>query len=266
MAKKKKSIGRSVWTGGITLGMINVGVKAYTAQKSDSDVKTCSLTSCCSSPVFIEKACKVCGKLPDDTMTGVETASDEYVVIDKSKLPESDNSDDIEIKTFLPFEEIDFSYAAGKSHYLVPSKTRDKEAYAILYTALSEMGVVGICEAVISKSPGVRLIRPFEGLLTLVTVYYHSDIKPLTAFAEACGMTEPLRKHVSTVKKIIRGSTKKGFDLSKIKNKKRVALERMINKEIKAGRFVSPVGESDTTDLVDQLAESLEIIERKQAQ
>lgn len=134
---------RPIWSGSITIGLINVPVKLY-AMIYDKEVSFRFLHKLDGHPLKYQKICTKDEKvIPwEEVVKGYEVAKNEYVTFDNKELeaakPESDKR--IRLDKFVHYLSIDPIYFQ-RSYVLLPDKSED--AYSLLLTALQKMGKAG---------------------------------------------------------------------------------------------------------------------------
>ena len=129
---------RSIWSGSITIGLVNVPVNLY-SMIYDKGIKFHFLHSVDGQPLKYVKMCTKDDKIVpwNEVVRGFEVAKNEFVTVDKKELdaakPESDNR--IRITKFVDYFSVDPIYF-DKTYALLPKKS--KEAYTLLLRALEK--------------------------------------------------------------------------------------------------------------------------------
>jgi DNA end-binding protein Ku len=168
---------RSMWSGSISFGLVNVPVKLYTAVR-EKDIHFHMLTK--------DGHCRVRRKLvcPDDdrevdykeTTRGYEIAPDQYVVFDEGELealrPEASRA--IQILDFVNLADIDPIYFQ-RPYYLAPDERAGK-SYHLLLRAMRDAERVAIATFVMRQKQYLAAIRPTDKLLLLETMNYADEI------------------------------------------------------------------------------------------
>lgn len=123
---------RTMWTGSITIGLINVPIKLY-PMIYDRGIQFHFLHKTDGQPLKYERVCTKDDKIVpwDEVVKGYEVAKKEFIVFDKKELdamkPESDRR--IRIDKFIDYFSIDPIYF-HTSYILMPDKSND--AYSLL--------------------------------------------------------------------------------------------------------------------------------------
>src|SRR5436190_22042829 len=128
---------RSLWSGSISFGLVNVPVRLYSAVQPKS-VHFHMIRNTDASRINYKKVSANDGKeVPDEQIVkGYQVSPDRYVKIEKKELDALDpeHTRAIQIEKFVPLAEIDHIYF-DKAYYLAPEKA-SKHAYALLLDAM----------------------------------------------------------------------------------------------------------------------------------
>lgn len=134
---------RPIWTGSLTIGLVNVPVKLY-PMIYDRGISFRFLHKPDGQPLKYQKVCTKDEKvIPwEEVAKGYEVAKNEYVLFDKEELeavkPESDKR--IRLDKFVDYFAVDPTYF-DRSYVLMPDKSND--AYSLLLAALEKKGKAG---------------------------------------------------------------------------------------------------------------------------
>src|SRR3954465_7117002 len=168
---------RSIWSGAISFGLVNVPVKLFTAVRK-KDVRFHQLHEKDGVRIQQKRVCPAEDvEVPyDEIVKGYELAKDQYVVIEPDELealdPEATHT--IDIEDFVHLDEIDPLYF-DSSYYLVPDK-RGEKAYRLLHTAMSDAGMGGIARVVLRTKQYLSAVRPVGDALVLTTMNYADEV------------------------------------------------------------------------------------------
>ncbi len=141
---------RSIWSGAISFGLVNVPVKLYSAV-SRKTVRFHQLNARTGNRIQQRRVDPATGDevAYEDIIKGYELSKDRYVVIQPDELealdPERTRS--IDIEDFVSMDEIDPVYY-DHPYYLAPDKGAAK-SYALLREAMRESGKVAIARVVL---------------------------------------------------------------------------------------------------------------------
>ncbi|CAN5762685.1 MAG: Ku protein [Ilumatobacteraceae bacterium] len=169
---------RSVWTGTISFGLVNVPVRAFTAVR-DHDVHFHQLEKKSGSRIRNRKVAEKSGKEvdTDDIAMGFEVSKGRYVTFDKEELtdlrPESTKA--IEVTDFVALDEIDPIYYE-RTYWLAPDGDQAKKAYQLLLAAMEDRARVAIGTVVMRNKQYLTAVRPLDGALAMSTMRFADEV------------------------------------------------------------------------------------------
>lgn len=171
---------RSIWTGTISFGLVNIPVRLVTAvrrveisfhqlHKTDG-IRLRQKLVC---PADQEEVSR------DDIVKGYEIAPDQYVIVEKDELdafvPES--SRNMDITDFVALEEIDPIYY-DRPYYLLPGDNAERP-YHLLVRAMEQAGKVGIAKFVMRQKEYLAALRPVQGAICLEIMHFAEEVVPI---------------------------------------------------------------------------------------
>ena len=168
---------RSIWSGAISFGLINVPVKVYSAVSAKS-VRFHQLDVRTGTRISQRRVNPQTGEeVPfDQLVKGYELTKDRYVIVKPEELdaiaPEKSRT--IDIEDFVELAEIDPIYY-DHPYWLVPDKGAAK-AYALLLEAMKETGKVAIARVVLRNKEHLVALRPAGGGLMMETMNFHDEV------------------------------------------------------------------------------------------
>jgi DNA end-binding protein Ku len=170
---------RSIWSGAISFGLVNVPVKLYSAV-SRKTVRFNQLNEKTGNRIQMKRTDPETGDdVPfDQIVKGFELTKDRYVVITPDELDALDpeRTRTIQIEEFVDQVDIDPVYY-DHPYYLVPDKGSAK-AYGLLLNAMQASGKVAIARVVIRSKEALVAIRPAGDLLMMETMIFHDEVVP----------------------------------------------------------------------------------------
>jgi len=197
---------RSIWSGAISFGLVNVPVKVYSATSAKT-VRFHQLDRETGMRISQRRVNPQTGEeVPYDRLVkGYELTRDRYVVVTPEELdaiaPEKSRT--IDIEDFVELAEIDPIYY-DHPYWLVPDKGAAK-AYALLVQAMRESGKVAIARVVLRNKEHLVALRASGGGLMMETMNFHDevvaseDLDELVAAAE----TEASEREVKMAQQLI---------------------------------------------------------------
>src|SRR5918992_3107463 len=171
---------RSIWSGAISFGLVNVPIKLYSAV-SKKTVRFHQLNGETGSRIAQKRVDSVTGEeVPyENLVKGYELTKDRYVLITPDELEtlEPEKSRTIDIEDFVDLADIDPVYY-DHPYYLVPDKGAAK-AYGLLLGAMQESGKVAIARVVLRTKENLVAIRPAPGnVLMMETMIFADEVVP----------------------------------------------------------------------------------------
>ncbi len=170
---------RSLWSGAISFGLINIPVKLYSASKARPlNFKLLQKHSECE--ISFQRVCKTNHKeVPyEDIVRGFAVKPGEYVVLEDKDFEKAkvDESREIDIVSFANEKEIDPKFYE-KPYYLEPDKKAVK-AYSLLREVLKKSGKVGIAKFVMRDKQHLAVIKSQDDVLVLNQMRFMDEIRP----------------------------------------------------------------------------------------
>jgi DNA end-binding protein Ku len=170
---------RSIWSGAISFGLVNVPVKLFSAV-SRKTVRFNQLNAETGNRIQQKRVDPETGEEVgyDQIVKGYELTKDRYVVITPEELDALDpeRTRTIDIEDFVDLEEIDPVYY-DHPYYLVPDKGAAK-AYGLLLGAMHQANKVAIAKVVIRSKEQLVAIRPSGDVLLMETMLFHDEVVP----------------------------------------------------------------------------------------
>jgi DNA end-binding protein Ku len=250
---------RSIWTGAISFGLINIPVKLYSAvqesnldldmldSKDHSNIKFMRVNEKTGKEVAFADIVK--GYQIDEHYVILEPADFEAADAEKTKL--------IEIINFVAEKEIDSIYYE-QPYYIEPDKSGTK-AYALLRDALRNSKKVGITSFVLRNKEALAILKPYEEVIVLNRIRFTQEIRD-TSDLKLPAVTKTKTKEVDMANKLVEQLTEK-FDISAFKDTYTEKLLKIIKDKAKGKKRAKPkmkVVHKQSDDLMSMLKASLE--------
>ena len=254
---------RSIWSGAISFGLVNVPVKAYTAVR-DHSVHFNQLEKGTGSRIRYKKVSDKTGKEveADDIESGYEISSGQYVVFDPEELdrlrPKTTRT--VDISDFVELEEVDPIYY-DHTYWLAPDGEAAERAYRLLTAAMEKQGKVGIGTVVMRNKQYLAAIRPLDGALAMSTMRFADEVVPQSDIdALPDGKAKPADKEMKLAAQII-DSLSTDWDPSRYHDTYTEQLKEMIEAKAKGKEIVAEEeapADAGVIDLMAALEASLE--------
>jgi len=256
---------RSIWSGAISFGLINIPVKLYSAVRDtrpDFDL----LHKKDLSPIRYARVCKAEGEEVafKDLVKGYEYQKGDYVVLRDEDFKKANvrKTQTIDILDFVDAAQIDLKFM-DKPFYLEP--TRDsKKAYALLCEGLKKTGKVGIANYVLRTRERLCAVRPEGSLLVLYQMRFYEEILQPADLDVPSG-SEATKRELDIAVKLIDQLTA-DFKPEQYHDTYSEELMRVI-REKSEGKVPKAAGEApvptEVPDLMSKLRQSLEHAKKK---
>ena len=259
---------RAIWSGAISFGLVSIPIRLYSAIEQ-KDVRFREFDEKTGKRIRHKRVAEGSNKEVDydNVAKGYEVAKDRYVVLSKEELEaaDPDKTRTIDIDDFVDLAEIDPLYFE-KTYYLGPQKdVGSKRAYALLFKALEDTGLVGISTFVMRSKEYLATIRPSNGILVLDTMYFADEVRdPKDVIEESPGRTKVEDRDLKMAKSLIEG-LQTDWKPSKYKDRYRSRVLALIKRKQQGKEIVVEESEAAAapTDLMEALRASVEAIGKK---
>jgi len=248
---------KSIWTGAIGFGLVNIPVKMYSAVHSS----TLDLD------MLDKKDHSRIRFLRVNEKTGKEVAwaniikgynyNDKYIVLTDEDFEKAspEKTKIIEIKQFVEESAIDSMYYETP-YYLEPEKGGSK-AYVLLCQALKKTGKAGLGSMVMRARESLCLVKYHENALIVNKIRFEEELRKPDDLKIPSASIKPAE--LKMAEELI-GSLSDPFDISAYKDTYSDNLMKLIRAKAKGQKIKPPamkVVHSATTDLMSQLKASL---------
>jgi DNA end-binding protein Ku len=252
-------MGRPIWNGSISFGLVNVPVKLYSAT-SPKEVRFHMLHDKDGGRIQQKRVCGIDGEeVPWEHITkGFEISKGRYVAVEKEELaafhPKGNKA--IEIEDFVGLDEIDPIYYES-TYYLVPDKGAAKP-YALLNEAMKRTGKVGIGRFVLRTKQYLAAVRPMGKALAISTMLYADEVveqDELDGLPDAHG--KPGERELKMAEQLV-GSLSGKFDVRKYKDDYREQVLALLERKAEGEEIVAEPAAKETRGKVVDLMEALQ--------
>ena len=255
---------RSIWTGAIGFGLVNIPVKMYSATES-SNLDLDMLDKKDHAPIKYQRINENSGKEVDwgNIVKGYKIG-DDYVILDEKdfEAAAAKKTKTIEISDFVKEDEISSLYF-DTPYYLEPDKSGTRP-YKLLLEALKKTKKVGVATYVMRNREALAILRPEGEVIVLNKIRFEQEIRAideLTLPENTTVKPAELKMAISLIDQL----TEK-FDISKYKDTYTDQLLKVIKDKSKGKKVKAPemkVVHSKAKDLMEQLKASLDSKKKK---
>ena len=174
------SRGRSSWSGLLRISLVAVPVKAYPAVSSTSLPHFHLLHAGCGQRISYQKHCPCHGAVEAEAIVrGYEYAPGQHVVVEPEELdrlrPARDKA--LVLEQFVSVAEVDPTFFAGRSLYLLPDGAAAQHPYRVFVEALQQAGKGALARVVLSGSRQLVLVRPAGKMLAMDVLHYPAQVR-----------------------------------------------------------------------------------------
>jgi len=257
---------RSIWTGSISFGLINIPVKIFPAvQESSLDLDM--LDSKDHSNIKFKRVNENTGKevAYENIVKGYKMDGG-YVVLEDEDFEAADavKTKMIEIINFVDEQEIDSLYYE-QPYYLEPEEPAMK-AYALLRDALQLSGKVGVTTFVLRNKEGLAILKPYKNVIVLNRIRFSQEIREPSEL-KLPPVSKNKTKEMDLANKLVAQLTEK-FNIEKYKDTYTAKLLKIIKEKSKGKKITVPkmkVVYKQSDNLMEMLKASLGTKKRKSA-
>jgi DNA end-binding protein Ku len=257
---------RSIWSGSISFGLVNVPVKLYTAV-SRKTVHFHQLHDADQSRIQQKRVCAADGEevAYENIVKGYEISPGRYVVIESSELEalEASKTKTIDVDLFVDPAEID-PILYDQPYYLTPVAGAAK-AYRLMLEAMRESGTVAIGRVVLRQKGHVVALRPHGELLTMETLVYADEVVAAESLEEPGAAEVEVNERELAVARQLIEMLSGPFDAGRYRDDYRDALLALIERKV-AGEEVAiapaPAAPAAVPDLMAALQASIAAVGR----
>jgi DNA end-binding protein Ku len=247
---------RAIWNGFISFGLVTIPVSVGLAQQR-KDVSFRTLARATNRPVKQkrwdpENDVEVA---PDDTIKGWEVSKGRYVPVEESELERfaARQEKTIQILQFVELPEVDPVYFE-RAYWLEPQE-RAERPYALLTRALQRSERAAVGRFVLSTKEHLVLMRPFDGMLALQTLYYPEDVRVAEAreVSERVAGVDVSDEELAMAEQLVEGLSKP-FEPEAYPNETRHALLEFLEAKASGEEIAEPEEAPAPAPVVDLMA------------
>lgn len=244
------------YKGSLSFGFVYIPIILYsTVRRNDIGFKLIDKKTL--SRVKYKKTCEACDDreiTQEDIVKGFEYDNGKYVIFDDRDFEKIKSKKDknITIEKFVELSDVDPVYF-DKPYYVVPDGA--ERAFAVLLTAMDELGKAAVAKAVLGNRDSLILIRAKDGQMLLNTLYFEDEITKNPAKA----VTEKASSAELKMAKAIVESMSGVFAPEEYKDEYRQKVVAAIEQKIAGKEITAPKEKAvgNVIDLMDALAKSL---------
>lgn len=251
---------RSIWTGSISFGLINIPIKMFSAvQESSLDMDM--LDEKDHANIKFKRVNEKTGK--EVTFANIVKGyriDDKYVIVEDEDFEAADaiKTKTIDIQSFAFEKEIESIYYE-QPYFLEPDKGA-MNAYGLLRDALESSGKVGVTSFVLRNKESLAILKPYKNVILLNRIRFEQEIRN-TDELKVPAISKKNTKEMDMANKLIEQLTEK-FDISAYKDEYTAKLLKIIKQKAKGKKATKTpkleVVHKQSDDLLSMLKASLE--------
>jgi DNA end-binding protein Ku len=248
---------RSIWTGAIGFGLVNIPIKLFSAIE-ESSLDLDMLDKKDHANIKFKRVNENTGKeVPWGNIVRAYNLNGKYVILSENDFQEAmpEKTKSIDINSFVDLDEID--PMLYETAYFIEPESQGKRAYGLLNASLIKANKAGLGSFVLRNKEHLCLIRPYENILILHRLRFSEELRDHKELDVPASAPKPgeLKMALSLIKQL-----SGPFDIKDYKDTYSSKLMKLIKAKA-AGKktAIQPlkVVHSKTRDLMDQLKESL---------
>ncbi len=246
---------RSIWSGSISFGLVNVPVKLYSAISS-KDVRFHQLEEGTGARI---RQKRVSGETGDEVpyeriVKAYEVSPDRYVIITPEDLEglNAKATHTVDIEGFVDLAQIDPVYYE-RAYYLVPDQVGVK-AYTLLLRAMAEANKVGIARMVLRTKQYLVAIRALGPVLCLETMLFPDEVVPVSALDGLPGGEVEVTERELAMAKVLIDSLSVDFEPGNYHDEYRERVLALIEAKAEGLELVTPSSGSAPAAVIDLMA------------
>jgi DNA end-binding protein Ku len=260
---------RSLWTGSLSFGLVNVPVRLETAVR-DRDLHFRQIHRKDGAPIEVQRWCSEEDVEVDyDEIThGYELDDSEQVTVSDLELQavEPRRTRTIDIEQFVELAEVDPMYF-DHPYWLVPASDDDGtvRAYRLLTEVMAKTDRAALGRFVMRAKEYLALVRERDGALTLTTMLFADETRPIKDIDAATQKShKPTRKQVDAAVAVIEALSE-DWDPEKHKDRYRDRLRKVVQRKRKGETITMPDEDKATEPAPDLMAALERTLEELQA-
>jgi DNA end-binding protein Ku len=253
---------RSIWTGSLSFGLVNVPVQLLSAVR-DLDLHFRQLHEKDKAPVETQRWCSEEEKeVPFEAITrSYELDSGKTVIVSDEDLEavEPRKTRTIDIEQFVDLDEVDPIYF-DHPYWLVPAGDDEgaARAYQLLLGVMEQADQAALGRFVMRAKEHLAIVRARDGALTLTTMRFHDEVRATKDVPSADGKsTKPGKKELDAAVELIE-ALGTDWDPERYEDRYRKRLQQVVNKKKKGQKIEVPDDAGKAPAAVPDLMAALE--------
>jgi DNA end-binding protein Ku len=248
---------RSLWTGSLSFGLVNVPVALFSGSK-DTDLHFRQLHGKDHTPVEIRRFCaEEDVEVPyEEIANGYETDDDELVVLTDAELAAAAprKTRTIEIEAFVDVEDVDPIHL-DHPYVLMPAGDTEGtlRAYRLLVEVMGRTERAALGRFVMRTKEYLVLIRTRSDRLTLTTLRWHDEVRPAKEVPTPNKRDKPAKKEVDQAVALVEALACP-WDPDRYEDRYQKRLRKIVKQKAKGKTIEVPEEEKEPSPVPDLMA------------
>jgi DNA end-binding protein Ku len=252
---------RASWSGTLSLGLVNVPVKAIPLIR-DRSIHFRMIHEKCETPISFKKVCEQGEEVMDrEIVYGYEISRGEYVLLQKEEIDQvkPESSHVVKLDSFIDFYEVD-PHFFEKTYLLIPD--RSEEAYALLREVMKKRAKGAVGKITMYSREKIVLVHFYQGALVATILRYQDEILDPGIAPQLAGLPTPSEEELRLAGEIVEKLTAP-FDLSRYSDLYRERLEEVIRAKQKGEKVTifKKTREAPARNLMEALRKTAKSLE-----
>jgi len=251
---------RSLWSGSLSFGLVNVPVALYSGVR-DTDLHFRQLHAKDHTPVEIHRFCaEEDVEVPyEEIANGYEpdeADDDDLIILTDAELATAAprRTRTIEIEAFVDVADVDPIHL-DHPYVLMPAGEGEGtlRAYRLLLEVMDRTGRAALGRFVLRTKEYLALVRPREGRLVLTTLLWHDEVRPTKDVPKPTKKAKPSKKEVDRAVALI-DALSCPWDPSRYEDSYEKRLRKIIQRKRKGQTVEPPEKEKEPAPIPDLMA------------
>jgi DNA end-binding protein Ku len=248
-------VARSIWSGAISFGLVNVPVKLYNAVQR-KNIQFNQLHAADHGRIQQRRVCSLDGEEVafEDLVKGYEFSPGQYVVVEPEELEAvaAKKTRLIEVEQFIDLDEVD-PLMFDSSYYVAPAPGAAKP-FRLMVDAMREAGKVAIGRFVLRQKEHLVALRVQGDALVLVTLVYADEVVPAASLEDAGdGQADVSERELAMARQLIE-MLSAPFDAERFHDEYREALLALIERKVSGQEIAIAPPPSEPAAVPDLMA------------
>jgi DNA end-binding protein Ku len=244
---------RSLWSGSISFGLVNVPVRLFSATQ-DKAIHFHQVDEKSGARIRNKRVNEKTGREVDfdRVANGYERSKGKMVIVSDEELAAADpeRSHTVDVEAFVSLGDIDPLHY-DKAYWVVPEDQEGaKKAYALLRAAMEKKEQVAIGRFVLRTKEHLVALRPLDGALVLQTMRFADEVVKPSQVEGLPVRTKAPAKELKSAEQLI-DALSDDWDPSSYRDRHRARVKKLIDKKAKGQEIDVSAPKEERAEVVD---------------